>query len=78
MISPERVTVTNHAKLRWQQRVDPSEPFPAQQIRDLLERATPGVDGVDDGIGWEAGDVVIVTDQAKQAVKTIWPRGEGQ
>ena len=65
------IDISEHAKLRFRQRVDPTEPFPADAIRELLDRATPTQEQVDDGIGWAADGAVIVTDSAQQVVKTV-------
>jgi len=73
----DQIEITNHAQLRYRQRVDPSEPFPADRIREMLQRATPTREQVDDGLGWAAGNCVIVTDSAQQAVKTILRRAPG-
>ena len=71
------VQVSEHAKLRFQQRIDPSEPFPADRIRDMFDRATPTQEQVDDGIGWAADGAILVTDSAQQVVKTILHRTPG-
>jgi hypothetical protein len=34
-------------------------------------RATPGAPEAEEGIGWRAGDVIVVTDHAKRVVQTI-------
>jgi len=72
------IDISEHAKLRFRQRVDPSEPFPADRIRELLDRATPTQEQVDDGIGWAADGAVIVTDSAQQVVKTVLNRRGGR
>ena len=71
------IDVSEHAKLRYQSRVDATEPFPADAIRDMFERATPTQEQVDDGIGWAADGAVIVTDSAQQVVKTVLRRTPG-
>ena len=71
------IDVSEHAKLRFRQRVDASEPFPADRIRDMLDGATPTQQQVDHGIGWAADGAVIVTDSAHQVVRTILHRAPG-
>jgi len=69
--------ITAHAVTRYRQRIDASEPFPEARLVELLERAE--VDGahprVTDGLAWVAGDAILVTDTAQQAVKTVLRRG---
>ena len=72
------IDISEHAKLRFRQRVDPSEPFPADRIRDMLDRATPTREQVDEGVGWAAGGAIIVTDGAQQVVKTVLNRRGGE
>ena len=71
------VQVSEHAKLRFQQRIDASEPFPAERIRDMLDRAAPTREQVDDGIGWAADGAILVTDSAQQVVRTVLRRTPG-
>ena len=71
------IDVSEHSKLRFQQRIDASEPFPADRIRDMFERATPTQEQVDDGIGWAADGAILVTDSAQQVVKTVLRRTPG-
>ena len=71
------IDVSEHAKLRFQQRVDPAEPFPAERIRDMFDRATPTQEQVDHGIGWAADGAILVTDSAQQVVRTILHRTPG-
>ena len=71
------VEVSEHAKLRFQQRVDPREPFPADAIREMLDRATPTREQVDQGVGWAADGAILVTDSAQQVVKTVLRRTPG-
>jgi len=72
------IDVSEHAKLRFRQRIDPAEPFPADRIRDMLDRATPTREQVDEGIGWAADGAILVTDNAQDVVKTVLHRGEDQ
>ena len=72
------IDISEHAKLRFRQRVAPSEPFPADRIRDMLDRATPTKEQVDGGIGWAADGAIVVTDSAQQVVKTVLRRGDGR
>ena len=71
------IDVSEHAKLRFQQRVDATEPFPAERIRDMLDHATPTREQVDDGLGWAADGAILVTDSAQQVVKTVLRRTPG-
>ena len=71
------IDVSEHSKLRFCQRIDPSEPFPADAIRDMFDRATPSQEQVDDGIGWAADGAILVTDSAQQVVKTVLRRTPG-
>ena len=71
------IDVSEHAKLRFRQRVDPREPFPADAIREMLDRATPTQEQVDDGSGWAADGAILVTDSAQQVVKTVLRRTPG-
>ena len=72
------IDISEHAKLRFRQRVDPSEPFPADRIRDMLDQATHTREQVDEGVGWAAGGAIIVTDGAQQVVKTVLNRRGGE
>ena len=70
----DSIDVSKHSKLRFRQRVDATEPFPAQRIRELLRNATPGAPEADRGLGWTAGDCVIVTDHNRSVVRTVLRR----
>ena len=71
------IDVSEHAKLRFQQRVDPTEPYPADRIRDMLDGATPTREQVDGGLGWAADGAILVTDGTQQVVKTVLRRTPG-
>jgi len=71
------IDVSEHAKLRFRQRVDPGEPFPAEKIRDMFDRATLTREQVDDGLGWAAGGAILVTDSAQEVVRTVLRRTPG-
>ena len=74
-----QIDVSNEAKLRWLQRVDPSETNPAARIRELLSEATPSREQVTDAIGWQVEDLVLVTDTDAEVVQTVLQnRGDGQ
>lgn len=71
------IDVSEHAKLRFRQRVDPTEPFPADRIRDLFDRATPTREQVDEGVGWAADGAILVTDSGQEVVRTVLRRTPG-
>lgn len=71
-----RITVSDHAVLRYRQRGDAAEPFPREKIRERLETADRGGVKTVSGIGWVSGDLVIVTDSAEQVVRTVLRRQE--
>jgi hypothetical protein len=72
--------ISRHAAERYRQRIDTAEPFPRAKLKELVERAEPRGDHprVTNGIAWVAGDAILVTDTAKQAVKTVLRRWEGR
>lgn len=70
--------VTHHAALRYRQRVDAAEPFPREKIEELLATATPSGEAHGDGVAWVADEAVLVTDSAKETVKTVLRRREGR
>jgi len=72
----ERTTtarITDHAVLRYRQRIDSQEPFPRAKLTELFASATPLGDHpqVHDGIAWGAADAILVTDSDGSAVKTV-------
>lgn len=68
--------ITNHAVLRYRQRIDASEPFPEAKLIDLLEVAQPDASHprVADGVAWVARDAILITDSAQEAVTTVLRR----
>jgi hypothetical protein len=72
--------ITRHAAERYRQRIDAAEPFPRAKLEELVETAEPTGDHprVTNGIAWVAGDAILVTDTAKEAVKTVLRRWEGR
>lgn len=74
--NPFRLTVSKHAQLRYRQRCDTTEPFVADTIRELLadaERADrPGVDGV----AWDTGEILVVTDDDGTEAVTVLSKPE--
>lgn len=65
------VDVSDHAKLRWMQRVGTVADDVATRIREQFERATPTDRHVDDGRGWRVGDLILVTDPGDDIVRTV-------
>jgi hypothetical protein len=68
--------ITDHAVLRYRQRIDAAEPFVEARLVELLERAEPDAahPRVTDGIAWVSGEAILITDSAQQAVKTVLRR----
>jgi len=68
--------ISRHAALRYRQRIDATEPFPRAKIEDLLAIAEPDATHprVTNGIAWVARDAILITDSAKEAVKTVLRR----
>ena len=73
-------TISRHAVERYRQRIDRREPFPRAKLLDLLATAEPVRNHrrVTNGIGWVAGEALLVTDSAGQVVKTVLRREEGR
>jgi len=71
-----RIKVSEHAKLRYRQRVDASETFVPDAVRDLFDSAERVSAPAVDGVAWDAGDVTIVTDNDASLVITVLLRGE--
>jgi hypothetical protein len=68
--------ITDHAAERYRQRIDRREPFPESKLLDLLAIAEPDAahPRVTNGVAWVAGDAILITDSAKQVVKTVLRR----
>jgi hypothetical protein len=69
--------ITNHAVLRYRQRIDAAEPFPESKLLDLLAKAEPDATHprVTNGVAWVTREAILITDSARQAVKTVLRRG---
>lgn len=72
------VTVTEHAKLRYMQRAGVTVGNVTGEIRDRLEAGTPTERHVTDGLGWQDGSLILVTDENQEVVKTVLLAGEGR
>jgi hypothetical protein len=70
--------ITKHAELRYRQRVDAAEPFPAERLRELYERATRAPDAVSDGVGYVADGIVLAVRHDREPVVCTVLRGDGQ
>jgi hypothetical protein len=72
-------TPTSHAQRRYRQRINPREPEPADRLRELFALAELEGDhpAVSHGIAWVVGDVVLVTDSNREAIKTVLRRRGG-
>jgi len=68
----DSIAVTEHAKLRFRQRVDAAEPFPGERIRELLEEAAFDTAPDRDAIAWRVKDLVLVTDRKRRVVQTLY------
>lgn len=69
--------ITKHAELRYQQRIDPAEPYPQEALRELYERAERVPDAVDDGVGYVADGLTLAVRHDRQPVITTVLRGDG-
>ena len=76
----ERPRIGEHAALRYRQRIDGAEPFPKAKLEELFAIAEPVGDHprVTNGIGWVAGEALLITDTATEAIKTVLRRREGR
>jgi hypothetical protein len=70
--------ITQHARLRYRQRVDAAEPFPAERLREMYERAERAPDAVSDGVGFVADGVVLAVKRDREPVVVTVLRGDGQ
>lgn len=61
-VSPDSISVTDHARLRYQQRVDATAPNPSQQLRELFRAGhpVPGHPAVNEGRARQSGDLLVV------------------
>jgi hypothetical protein len=69
----DSIEVTNHARDRYLQRVE-FDPYPAEQIRELLKDAEPSEEHkqtAKDSIAWAADGAIVVTDRTLEAVTTV-------
>lgn len=76
------IEVTDHAKLRFRQRVDPMVRDAAEAVRNLYRDGypAPDADQVNEGRARQHGDwlVVYVGDEARPTVKTILRAGDSR
>jgi hypothetical protein len=70
--------VTEHAILRYRQRVDPAEPYPRQRLRELYERAERAPEAVEHGVGYVVDGVVLAVKHNREPVVATVLRGEGR
>jgi len=69
--------ITQHAELRYRQRVNPTEPFPRERLRELYDRAERVPDAVESGVGYVAGEIILAVKHGREPVVTTVLRGEG-
>jgi hypothetical protein len=67
--------VTKHAELRYRQRVDSSEPFPREKLRELYEDAERAPDAVSEGVGYIADGYTLAVRHDREPVVTTVLRG---
>jgi len=76
------IEVTDHAKLRYRQRVDPMAVDAAEAVRNLYRDGypAPDADQVNEGRARQHGDVLVVYvgDEARPTVKTILRAGDSR
>jgi hypothetical protein len=70
--------ISDHARLRYRQRVDSTEPFPAERLRELYEDAERAPDAVERGVGYIADGYTLAVRHDRQPVVTTVLRGDGQ
>lgn len=61
-VSDASISTTNHARLRYRQRVDATAINPNQRLRELFRagQPAPGHPAVDQGRARQAGDLIVV------------------
>lgn len=57
------ISVSDHAKLRYQQRVEPMEPFPDDRIRERFEQAELIRDASIPGTAYRSGEAIFVVNE---------------
>jgi len=63
--------ITEHAALRYQERVDAGEPFPKERLREIVADSQPGDrDGIE-GMVVEARDALVVLKDNADVVATV-------
>ena len=69
-----RLSVTDHAKCRYLERINPTEPFPADRIRERFEIAESiSIAGYDLSARLsDSGDVVFLFNAGDHEVITLW------
>lgn len=68
--------VSEHAVLRYRQRVDTREAFPKEALRDLYDSATPvRRDGVDGAAYLADGVLLVVQHGRRDTIVTCWTDG---
>jgi len=67
------IDVSKHARLRFRQRVDATDPYPAERIRELLAAAEPDTDHerVTNAVAFATDEAIIVADRALETVTTV-------
>jgi hypothetical protein len=70
--------ITKHAELRYRQRVDATEPFPRERLRELYEEAEPVPDAVEDGVGYVTDGYTLAVRHDREPVVCTVLRGDGQ
>jgi hypothetical protein len=72
-------TPTNHAELRYLQRVDATEPFPRERLREMARRAReiehPNVSGAK-ALYDAATDMALVFDDTTREIVTLFQGGD--
>jgi hypothetical protein len=60
--------ITEHARLRYRQRVDATEPFPSDRLRELYERAERAPGAVETGVGYVADGIILAVKHDREPV----------